>query len=316
MFVALSLVLFAAGGAVAQTKFPDRPVTLIVQFPPGGGADITARAIGQVIEKYLGQPLTIVNRPGGAGLTAGEALVRSAPDGYTIASLVSTGADPELYNHIRKAPYSINDMVPVLRVGFDPYGLIVKSDAPWKTLKEFVTHVKANPKKVSWGHQGLGHSYHLRGMSLIKENDLEMNDVAFKGSADEVRAVLGGKIDTAIVSVAASRQFLEAGTLRMLAVQHPTRLAYLPNIPTFVEQGYDTGFPLHFGGFFAPKGTSPEHVKILHDAVKQALEDDQFKEAMKKGGSDILYGSAKDLTDDVQVTRKVYGALFKSLGVQ
>jgi tripartite-type tricarboxylate transporter receptor subunit TctC len=311
----LALVLNDTGASRAQDKFPSKPINVIVQFPPGGGTDITMRSIGAVIEKYLGQPLTIVNKPGGAGIVAGDALVRSAPDGYTIAALVATGADPELFANFRKATYALKDMDPIVRISFDPYGLVVKADAPWKTLQEFIDHVKSNPKKVSWGHQGLGHSYHLRGMSLIQENKLDMNDVAFRGSADEVTAVLGGKIDSAIVSIAASRPLIEAGTLRMLAVQHKTRLSYLPNIPTFAEQGYDVGFPLHYTGLFAPKGTPPDRIKIIDEAVKKTFEDEQFKQAMKVGGSDLLYGTVPELMGDVETMRRIYGEVFKKLGI-
>lgn len=312
--MALSTIMVGSSAVFAQEKFPTKPVTVIVQFPPGGGTDITARAIASVIEKYLGQPLTIVNKPGGSGIIAGDQLVKSAPDGYTIGMLVATGADPELFGYFRKASYTLKDMEPIVRVSFDPYGLVVKGEAPWRTLKDFIAHVKANPKKVSWGHQGLGHSYHLRGMSLIQSNRLEMNDVAFKGSADEVVAVLGGKIDSAFVSIAASRGFLEAGGLRMLALQHPSRLAYIPQVPTFAEQGFDDGFPLHYTGLFAPKGTPPARIKAIHDAIKSTFEDEQFKEAMKKGGSDILYGSVADLMKDVDGMRKIYTGIFNNLG--
>ncbi len=316
MGLILAFVALHSSAALAEEQFPNKPVTLIVQFPPGGGTDMTARAIAAVIPKYLGQPLTIVNKPGGAGIIAGDALVKSEPDGYTVGAFVATGADPELFSPFRKANYTLEDMEPILRVAFDAYGLVVKADAPWKSLTEFIDYVKANPGKVSWGHQGIGHSYHLRGMSIIKEAGLQMNDVAFRGTADEIVAVLGGKIDSAIVSTAGSRSFLEAGKLRMLAVQHPTRLPYLPDIPTFKEQGHDVGFPLHYTGYFVPKGTPAERVKILHDAFKKTLEDPQFNEAIKKGGSDILYGTPEDLMEEVEKMRRVYRDVFKSLGIE
>lgn len=315
IWVVLSLAAFLFP-AVAQEKFPSKPVTLLVQFPPGGGTDITARAIASVIEKHLGQPLTILNKPGGSGLIAGDALVKAEPDGYTVGAFVATGADPELFSPFRKAGYKLEDMEPIMRVAFDAYGLVVKADAPWKTLNEFIDYVKANPGKVSWGHQGVGHSYHLRGMSMIKEAGLKMNDVAFRGTADEIVAVLGGKIDSAIVSTAGSRSFLEAGKLRMLAVQHPNRLSYLPDIPTFAEQGHDVGFPLHYTGYFVPKGAPQERIETLHNAFKNALEDEQFKEAMKKGGSDILYGTPSDLMAEVNKMRTIYREIFKDLGIE
>ncbi len=300
----------------SQEKFPDKQVTILHQFPPGGGVDLTTRGMSTIIEKYLGQQTIVVNKPGGGGLMAGITLINSKPDGYTTAALNPLGTDPELYSHFLKPAYSFKDLLPVARIMFDPYGIVVKADSPWKTLKDLTDYAKTNPGTVSWGHQGLGHPYYLRGISLTQQLGLKMNDVPFKGSRDECLAVLGGKVDAAIVSIAGSRGFLEANQLRMLAVQHPTRLSYMPNIPTFAEQGNDVGFPLHFTSLFAPKGTPPERVKILHDAVKSTLEDERFKEMMRKGGSDVLYGSAKDIIDDVERTRAVFSKVFKSLGIQ
>ncbi len=317
-FASLLLVGLVPECASAQARYPDKPINVIVMFPPGGGTDIMARALGNVIEKHLGQPFTVINKAGGAGLIAGDFLVKAPPDGYTVGALVATGADPELFKHFRKPSYRLEDMVPVARVWVDPYGIVVKADAPWKTLKEFVAHVKANPSKLSWGHQGLGHSYHLRGSALIKAQGLDMNDVPFKGTAEEILAVLGNKIDCAFVSTAGSRSFLEAGQLRMLGLQHPQRLPYLPDVPTFAEQGFDTSpaFPLHYTGFLVPKGTPPDRVEILNKAVKAALADPQFLEAMKKGGSEVLYGTADEFLADVANMRKVYGQVLKDLGFE
>ncbi len=156
----------------------------------------------------------------------------------------------------------------------------------------------------------------MRGASLARDNGLEMNDVPFLGSGPETLAVLGGKIDVAIVSVASCKAFLDAGTLRMLALQHPTRLKSIPNVPTFKEQGQDIGFPIHAQSYFAPKGTPENRIKILRDAIKRTTEDTPFQEAMTKAGIDVLYGSAQDISNDTEQMRKVYGDLFKSLGLQ
>lgn len=312
----LALAVIASFATPGQAAFPEKPVNLVVMFPPGGGTDVFARAVGSVIEKHLGQPLTVLNKPGGAGLIAGDFIAKAAPDGYTVGALVSTGADPELFRVFRKASYNWNDLIPVLRVAFDPYGLVVKNEAPWKTLQELIDYAKANPNKVSWGHQGLGHSYHLHGAAFQQKFDLKLNDVAYRGAADQVVAILGGKIDTATVSVAASRSHIQAGTMRMLAVQHPARLGYLPQVPTFAEQGADLGFPPHYTAYFVPKGTPPERVKILHDALKKSLEDPQFLEVVTKGGSDVLYGSPDDLMKDVETMRSSYTRVIEGLGLK
>jgi tripartite-type tricarboxylate transporter receptor subunit TctC len=311
LFVVMAVVSISIA---EEAKYPQRPVTAVVQFPIAGGGDIYVRGIANVIEKYFGQPWTVINKPGGAGVVAGDFLSKAKPDGYTIGNLISTGADPELYTYFRKPTYKFSDLAPIIRVISYSYCLIVHKDAPWRSLKEFIEYVKVHPKEIRWAHQGVGHPYHLLGVALNRQNGLDMIDVPFKGSADENLAVLGKKVEAAIVSVVTAKQFVEAGQLLMLAVQSPSRLPYLPNVPTFEELGQVRGFPIHYDALFAPKGTPDQIIKTIHDATKKAIEDGAFKSAMDKSGMDILYGSPEDVKRDVEMHRKVYGEIFTNLG--
>jgi len=301
-------------GLAEEVKYPEKPVTAVVQFPIAGGGDIYVRGLANVIEKYFGQPWTVINKPGGAGVVAGDFLSKAKPDGYTICNLISTGADPELYSYFRKPTYKFSDLAPIIRVISYSYCLVTRSDVPWRNLKEFIEYVKAHPKEIRWAHQGVGHPYHLLGVALSRQNGLDMTDVPFKGSADENLAVLGKKVEAAIVSVVTAKQFVEAGQMLMLAVQSPSRLPYLPKVPTFEELEQVRGFPIHYDALFAPKGTPDYIIKKIHDAVKKAMEDDAFKSAMDKSGMDILYGTPEDVKRDVEIHRKVYGEIFTNLG--
>jgi tripartite-type tricarboxylate transporter receptor subunit TctC len=307
-------MLIAIMSIAEEAKYPVKPITLVIQFPPGGGADIAGRSLSNVIKKYFGQPFIVINKPGGAGIVAGDFVTKGKPDGYAIGGFVSTGCNPELYSYFRKATYTYMDLKPIIRFTSMTYCLVSRSDGLWSNLREFIDYAKKHPKQIKWAHQGVGHPYHLLGVALSKQNGLDMIEVPFKGAADENLAVLGNKIEVAIVSVASAKPLVEGGKLQMLAVLHPVRLAYLPNVPTFAELGYDVGFPPNYFSLFAPKDTPDYIIRKIHDAVKKAIEDEAFISAMNQAGIDIYYGSPDDVKNDMEKDRKVFGAMFKILG--
>lgn len=314
-YAVCTALLVSSATLSAALEFPERPITIVVPFPPGGGVDMVARIAQPFMQKLLGQPIIVINKPGGGGLIAGEFLARSKPDGYTVGLFATPTADPELYSYFRQPLFKYSDLLPVVRLRFEAYGLISKSDAPWRNLAEFLSYAKAHPRTMAWGHQGIGHPYHLKGVSLARENGLEMTDVPYKGSKAEILALIGGEINVAIVSVPSVKGMLDEGRIRMLAVQHYTRLPSIPNVPTFLEVGQDVGFPLLSSALLAPRGTPEKIIKILHDATKKTLEDENFLDLMLKGGHNVLYGSAEDFNRDIGQTRKIYTGLFKSMGL-
>lgn len=313
--VFLSFTILPNMSTAADVKYPQGDVT-IVSASISGQPDQISRFIGSVIEKYWGPyRLIVLAKQGGGGLISGDFVAKSKPDGYTVGLFLSTQCNTEVYSHFRPPTYTSADLVPIMRLAIFPGGLVSRSDAPWHNLGELVAYIKSNPKKVLWAHQGSGHPYHLLGVELAKKNNADMIAVPFKSSAECNLAVLGKKVDFAISSVNSAKQFVDAGTMQMLAVQHVQRLAYMPNIPTFAELGYEVDLPPHYGSLFAAKGTPDSVVRIIHDAFKKAIEDPIIVSAMKNASIDVYYGSADDVRRDMETDRRVFGELFRSLGL-
>jgi tripartite-type tricarboxylate transporter receptor subunit TctC len=299
-----------------EPNFPRRPLSVVLPFPPGGAIDMVSRGMQPFMEKYTGQPLIVLNKPGGVGLIAGNLVATSKPDGYKFGLFNFQVSVPEVFSSFRTAPspYKHSDLVPVIRLRFSTFTLITKSDAPWANLDELISYAKKHPGKLSWVHQGISHPYYIKGVSLFSKAGVKLNPVPFKGSAAEIVAILGGKIDVAFTSVTAAKKHKEAGNIRMLGFQHFERLPDIPDVPTFKELGYDKGFPLNMSAFFVPKGTPENRIKILHDATKKVLEDDGFKDFMQKGAHNILYGTAEDTRKDLEQLTKFFGEIIKSPG--
>jgi tripartite-type tricarboxylate transporter receptor subunit TctC len=222
----------------AQKEYPNRPITIIIQYPVGGGADVAVRGLAEQIQRKLGQPVLVESKPGAAGIIAGDYVAKSKPDGYTIGAFTSPACDPDPYSNLYKASYKGQDLKPIVRYLAFAYALVSRKDAPWRNLSEFMKHVKDNPDKVTWGNIGPGQRFTIFGDSLSKMYNLKMTPVSFKGAADIVVALLGGHVDVGIVTVASVMGHVKSGKMMMLGVQYPERVAYMPEIPTFKEQGY------------------------------------------------------------------------------
>lgn len=309
VFATLGFFPVNAGGK----EYPSRPITIIVQYPTGGGVEATSRALAHEIQGYLGQPVLVECRPGAAGIIAGDNVAKAKPDGHIIGVLTDTAITPEVYEHFRKAPYTSEDLKPVARFFVMPYALVSKKDVPWKNLPEFIKYAKDNPNKVRWGHMGIGQTYYFPYFALSKRNKLEMIPVPYKGGADFVTAILGGHIDVGIVSLTSAKGHVLGGKMKMLAVHHPTRVSGMPDMPTFKEQGYDLGLLPFYAGLFVPKATPDDVTKIIHDAVKRAVETPALKNFTTQMCVELYYGSAADLLNDIKKDREVIGDLLKDI---
>ena len=282
--------ILSASRAQAQT-FPTRPVTLIVPWPAGGTTDIGLRALATATEKHLGQSIVIENRPGASGtLGPGQMAATAKPDGYTVAQIPIT---------VFRFPF-------MTKTTFDPakeftyiigltgytFGVVVKSDAPWKTFPELLADAKANPGKINYGSPGPGTSLHITMEQIAKQQGLNWTHVPFKGSAETNNAILGGHVH-AVADSSGWAPLVNSGQLRLLVTWGAARTKNWPSVPTLKEVGIDMVSNSPFG-IAGPKGIDPNVVKVLHDAFKKGLEEPSYAEAMLKLDQELFYLSSAD----------------------
>ncbi len=277
--VQLAAASLAAPALTARAQsFPTKPIKLMIAFPAGGPTDITMRSLADNASKILGQPVIVENKPGAGGTLPAQALQTAAPDGYTVAQIPLGVFRLPYTTKINWDP--VKDITYVLNVTGYAFGLVVPADSPLRTWTHFVAWAKANPGKLSYGSTGTLTSPHLTMELIAQKLGLQLLHVPYKGSADLMQSILGGNIMAAADSTGFAPQ-VEAGKLRVLNTWGAERLAKFPDAPTLKELGLDLVQNSPFG-IGAPKGTPPAVVKRLHDAFKQAMEQESYVTALKR----------------------------------
>lgn len=264
-------VLLAPGPAHPQAQpYPSKPVRVIVNFPPGGAADVIARTVAQPLQEALGQPVVVENRGGSGGNLGGDAVAKSAPDGSTL--LMSSGGMVSVNPHIyAKMPFDpVKDLVPVAAAARVSVYLVVRPNFPAGTVQEFLAYLKAHPGKLSYGSPGNGSSPHLAAEMMKSQAGVFAVHVPYRGAAPALTDLLAGQIDFAL-DPGIALPHVQAGRLKLLAVGSPRRSAAYPNVPTLDEAGLkgfdaDTVF-----GFYAPAGTPPEVIERLNREINRIL---------------------------------------------
>ena len=289
-----ALLLAAATLASAQ-DYPTRPVTMIVPFPPGGVADIVGRPLAAVMEKTLKQPVVVVNRTGAGGAVGMGAVAKSAPDGYTILMALSSISVFPVADRINgRAPaYELKDFAPIALVTADPTVLVVRADGPYKTLKDFVAAAKASPGKINYSSAGVYSTLHVAMEIFADAAGVKLFHVPYQGGGPAVQALLGGQVEALASGPAAAIGQIKGGKMRALASWSTERLALLPEIPTFKEQGYDAQFYI-WSGVFVPAATPAPVASRLREAVRQAATSPEFRLAMEKVSTPVSYLDAPE----------------------
>src|ERR1700674_2298795 len=239
--IAAAVAMVAAGGMASAQPFPSKPVRIFVPYAAGGGVDILARTLGDVVSRQWGQPVVVENRPGAGGVVASQTLVTSPPDGYTLIVVASGHAtNPFLYP---KIPYdTFNDFAPISLLASSPNILLVRADSPFKTLADMIAQARSKPGSLSFAHAGNGTSTHLAGELLKNLAQIDINAIPYKGGAPAINDLLGGQIPMSFNNGPESVGQIEAGTVRAFAVTTASRASFLPNVPSMAETlpGYDT----------------------------------------------------------------------------
>jgi len=282
-----------AGPVDAEEKFPSRPVRLIVPWPAGGAADVVLRALARATEPHLGQAIVIDNKPGVAGTLGPASMVKTAaPDGYTISQVTQTQFR---LPYMQKVSYDpIKDFAYIIRLTGYTFGIVVAAKSPWKNINEFLDYAKKNPGQVTYGSGGTGSTHHVALAALGDRLGIEWRHVPYKGSTENLMALLGGYIDASSDSTGWAT-YVQSGKMRLLATYGSKRADKWPDVPTLNELVPGLVFDSPYG-LAAPAGTPPERIRILHDAFRKGLEDPQFRLVMTNFDQVPEYMNSADYT--------------------
>jgi len=307
----ISILLTSYSSPVWGQDYPNKPITLIIPYPPGGSTDLTARPLAMGAGKYLGQPMIGENKPGGGGTAGVVVVVSKPPDGYTIG--VITGSTLNAY-HMRKLNFNpLNDLTPILRWGDYLYGILVRSDAQWKTIQELIQYARQNPNKLTYGSPGAGTAPHLAMEELCMVAGIQLVHIPYKGGAEINTALLGGHIDV-LSNSAGWTPLADAGKFRLLATYGEQRTPRYPQAPTLKESGYEVVVRSHLG-IVGPKGLSKSIVNRLHEAFKKAMDEPEFIEAQKKFDMTRCFSSPEEYEKYFREEYTRIGKLVKKLGL-
>ncbi|MEA3394419.1 MAG: tripartite tricarboxylate transporter substrate binding protein [Pseudomonadota bacterium] len=301
--------------ALAQDDYPNKPVSMLVPFPPGGVADTVGRPVAEAMGRALKQSMIVENK-GGAGGGIGMAQVAKArPDGYSLLmALSSIVVLPEADKVLKRAPmFTLDQLKPVARFTADPTALVVRADSPWKTYKDFMAAVKARPGAITFGSSGNYGTMHVPMEQLKVATNSFMLHVPYTGAGPAVLALLGGQVDALATGPSSVMQHVRAGKLRVLAHWGEGRLAALPEVPSFKELGVPISYS-QWAGLFVPAGTPEAVVAKLRQAAKAASEDARAKQALAAAGTSFQYQDAPEFERFVQADARSMAALVQRIG--
>jgi tripartite-type tricarboxylate transporter receptor subunit TctC len=294
--------------------YPTRPVRLIVPFGPAGASDITARLIGQWLSERLGQQFVIENRPGAGGNIGTEAVVRAAPDGYTLLYVTTANAvSATLY---KKLNFNfIRDIAPVAPIVRFPYIMVVNPSVPAKTLPEFIAYAKANPGKINMASPGIGSTPHVNGELFKVMTGTNMVHVPYRSAAAVMIDLLSGQVQLYFGTTASSLEYVRTGKLRALAVTIERRLDALPDIPTVGDfvPGYEA---TNWYGIGAPRNTPVEVIEKLNKETNAGLADPKIKARIADLGGSLLTGSPADFGRLIADETEKWGKVVKFVGIK
>jgi tripartite-type tricarboxylate transporter receptor subunit TctC len=310
VFIALGLITGWGATSPAQ-DFPNKPITLVIPYPPGGSTDLTGRALANAAKKYLGQPVICENKAGGGGTVGPSLVISKPPDGYTIG--ISSGAVTIAW-HMGKLNFNpLEDSTPIIRYTTYVFGMVVRADAPWKTMQEFVKYAKENPGKVTYGTPGVGTNPHLAMEELSIIAGVKLVHMPFKGGSEAATALLGGHID-AVSDSTSWGPMVDAGKFRLLVTYAPARMPRYPDAPTLKEAGFDMVYssPLFMIG---PKGIPKPIVAKLHEAFKKSLDDPDYLSILKKFDMSLNYLGPEDLEKAIRQESEQIKRVVQNLGL-
>ncbi|WP_151446639.1 Bug family tripartite tricarboxylate transporter substrate binding protein [Lacisediminimonas profundi] len=315
--IAACLALFGAvaAPALAQDAWPSKPLTMIVPFPPGGVADTVGRPVAQAMSRELKQTVLVENKGGAGGAIGMGAAAKAAPDGYTILmSLASMTTIPEADKiNGKQSLFQLSQLKPIARFTADPTVLVVRADAPWKNIQEFVKDVGSKPGKYSFASSGNYGTMHVP-MEMLKSNaNLRILHVPYTGAGPALISLLGGQVDAVATGPASVLQHIKGGKLRALAHWGDAPLASMPDVPSLKKSGYAVEYA-QWAGLFVPAGTPDAIVEKLRAAARKAAEDPAVRQTIGAAGSPILYLDMPQFQEYVNADARKMAEVVRKIG--
>jgi tripartite-type tricarboxylate transporter receptor subunit TctC len=306
------LCLVMTAGTAFAADFPTKPITFLIGWSTGGGSDLVSRVLCGEAEKHLGQPIVIVNKPGGSGAKSYMEIYQARPDGYTIGNTTGTIST---HKHLGNIPVGYEGFKPVMTFNYDPGAIWVKEDAPWQTLEEFVQSARENPDSITVAASNPG-SITRFGLLLLEEEAGVKFRIASQAGGESAGPglVAGGHVDACQAAPVTGRSLYEAGKIRPLGVMSEERLDAFPEIPTYKEQGYDITIA-NYRQIIAPKRTPDEVINVLYDAFKKAAEGEKYQKYMHESGSVPLSLSPEESLELMRDQSKFFMKMIMDMGM-
>ena len=311
---AVALAALVVSG-VAAAAFPERPITLIVPWAAGGGTDATARIIGTLLEKELGQPVTVVNRTGGSGVVGHSAIAGAPADGYTIGIIT---VEIGMMHWQGLTDLTGASFTPLALVNADPAGVQVAADAPYKTMADLLAAIKASPGKMKASGTGQGGIWHLAIAGMLKDLNVDPASVPWvpsNGAAPGLQDLVAGGVQIAPVSLPEARSLIDAGKVKSLAVMSPTPASLYPNIPTLKAATGSNWAMAAWRGMAAPKNLPPEARDKLVAALRKIVASKEYTDFMTQRGFGVIYAPPEEFATFMAKSDTDLGATMKAVGI-
>ncbi len=293
-------------------SYPEHDVKVIIPWSVGGMTDVLTRPITTWLEDYFDTNFIVENKPGGGGVVGSLLIENSDNDGYTIGT---TSMSTVSAKYVSPVYPDINNVELISQVITIPATVTVNADSPWQTLEDYLAYAKANPGTIKNSNSGNGASAHIYAATFEAETGIHMNHIPYPGYAEAVIALLGNHVDSTNIPLPDVAQHVESGKLRILAIASAERHPDYPDVPTLKEKGIDLVLG-NYSGFVAPKGTDPEYIKTIDEAIGKCLEDPEIQQFLLDAGYQPMYSNREEFAEVVAAAEKQLDYLVNTLGVE
>ncbi|WP_028603820.1 Bug family tripartite tricarboxylate transporter substrate binding protein [Ottowia thiooxydans] len=309
-------LLVTQAPSFAQDNFPNKPVKVIVPFPPGGGVDVIARMVGNKLSTDWGQPVVMDNKPGAGTLIGAHAVATAPADGYTL--LAATADTLAVAAALQSKPITLPEktLLPLTQIVRTPLLIAVKMDSPYKNLSDFIEAARKNPGRLSYGSAGIGTIHHMSMEGLAEQAKVDIKHVAYRGSGPAVADLLAGVIDVAMLESPTALPQIKGSKLRALGISTPARAAVAPDVPTIAEQGYPNFSAISWMGFAVARGTPPAIVEKLFAGIRDAIESPDVAQKLRGMGLEpVTSKSTAEFERFAETERVRWAALIKAKNI-